>query len=167
MPLCRSCRQFRNRWQSRRRRRRSRGATAPPKPEAYKPLPEEVVFAGKLAAFLDSCDELANLLEKAPKMAQFNKQCEAAKSRLAAIPPPPQGLSWAGEAAAASKRMLDALNMTTMELTTLDAAMEALNQSMSDSPDAREACRKAAEEVRKPVAAIRKLIPPACLPKPK
>ena len=127
----------------------SPAAAPPPKPQAYKPLPEEMAFALKLTAFLDGCDELANLLEKAPKMEQFNKQCEATKSRFAAIPPPPQGLSWASEAVAASKRMLDALNMTTMELTTLDAAMEALHQSMSDSPDAREACHKAAEEMRK------------------
>jgi hypothetical protein len=57
--------------------------------------------------------------------------------------------------------------MTTMELTTLDAAMEALHQTSSESPEAREACRKAAEVLRKPIADIRKLIPPACLAKPK
>jgi hypothetical protein len=142
---------------------------APPaaKPEPYKPLPEEMAFALKLTAFLDSCEEAAKVLEKAPKMDQFNKQCEAAKSGFAAVPPAPQGVAWASDAVAASRRMLDVLNATTMELTTLDAAMEALHQSMGDSPEARDACRKAAEEFRKPVADIRKLIPPACLAKPK
>jgi hypothetical protein len=139
----------------------------PPKPEVYKALREEVAFALKLTAFLDSCDELAKLLEKAPKMEQFNKQCDVAKSRFAAIPPAPQGVSWAGDAVAASRRMLDDLDATTMGLTTLDAAMEALHQSMSGSPEAREACRDAAEKLRRPVADIRKLIPPACLTKPK
>jgi hypothetical protein len=142
-------------------------APAVPKPEAYKPLPEEMAFALKLTAFLDSCEEVAKVLEKAPKMDQFNKQCEAAKSRFAAVLPAPQGVSWASDAVAASKGMLDVLSATTLELTTLDAAMEALHQSMGNSPEARDACHKAAEELRKPVANIRKLIPPACLPKPK
>jgi hypothetical protein len=143
---------------------------APPpaaKPQAYQASPEEVAFAGKLTAFLDGCDELAKLLEKVPKMDQFNKQCETIKSRLAAIPPAPQGLSWASEAVTASKGMLDVLNATMLELTTLDAAMESLHQTMKDSPEASQGCREAAERLRKPVADIRKLIPPACLAKPK
>jgi hypothetical protein len=138
-----------------------------PTPPAYKPSPEEVAFAGKLTTFLDGCDELAKLLEKVPKMDQFNKQCETIKSRLAAIPPAPQGLSWASEAVTASKGMLDVLNATMLELTTLDVAMESLHQTMKDSPEARQGCREAAERLRKPVADIRKLIPPACLAKPK
>jgi hypothetical protein len=139
----------------------------PPKPVIYKPSPEEMAFAGKLVAFLDSCDELAKLLEKGPKIDQYNKQCEAVKARCREIPPPPQGSSWAGGAAAASKRFVDAtLGMLTLEVTQADAALEALHQSLGDSPEFRAAYRQAAEEVRKPVAAIRSQIPPACLAKP-
>jgi hypothetical protein len=141
-------------------------APVPPAPTPYKPLPGEMAFAVKLTAFLDGCDELAKLLEKGPKIDQFNKQCEASKARFAALPPVPQGVSWAGDAVAASNRMIEVLNVTAMELTTLDAAMEALHQTSSDSPEAREACRKAAEELRKPLGDIRKMIPPACLAKP-
>jgi hypothetical protein len=139
----------------------------PPKPEVYRPSPEELAFTGKLTAFLDSCDGLARLLENAPKLDQYNKQCEVVKSRAREISAPPQGSTWAGETATSSLRLLDLLNATTLELTTLDAAMEALSQKLTDSPDAREACRKAAEELRKPIAAIRARIPAECLPKPK
>jgi hypothetical protein len=139
----------------------------PPTPEVYKASAEEMAFAAKLSAFLDSCDQLTALLDKTPKLDQYNKQCETIKSRCREIPPPPPKSPWAGEAAASSLRFLDVLNALTLEVTTLDAAMEALHQSASDSPETRDAYRKAAEEVRKPVAAIRHLIPQECLAKPK
>jgi hypothetical protein len=126
-----------------------------------------MAFTAKLVAFLDSCDELTRMLDKVPKVEQFNKQCEAVKVRCRELPPPPPGSSWASDAAASSLRFLELVNGLTLEVTTLDAAMEALHQSASDSPEVRDAYRKAATDSRKLVADIRKLIPPACLPKPK
>ena len=84
------------------------------------------------------------------------------------IPPPPQGSSWAGETAASSEQFVDVtLDMFSPGSDTKRMRpMEALHQSLSDSPEFRDASRKAAEEVRRPVAAFAQ-IPPECLAKPK
>ena len=73
-------------------------------------------------------------------------------SRVAANSPSAERGAWASEAAASSLRFIDVLNVTTMELTTLDAAMEAaFHQVPSDSTETREAlrqgCRGIAETV--------------------
>ena len=142
--------------------------TPAPRPTIEKPKPsaEEIAYATKLAAFLDGVDETARLLEGVPKPDEYLKQSEALKKRFEAIPPPP-GASWAKQAAASSRKILELANMLTYSLTTLDMAREALGQSSSEMPPgSREACRQAAEQVRQLVSTIRNLIPPECLAKP-
>ena len=80
------------------------------------------------------------------------------------MPPPPKGVRWAEEAAASAQHLVEMASAVTVGMTTLEEAMKAVGES-SDSPEAREACRKAAGEMRTALAAIRGLIPPACLPK--
>lgn len=143
--------------------------SAPPTPaktEKPKPTAEEIAYATKLAAFLDSVDETAKLLEGVPKPDEYLKQSEALKKRFEAIPPPP-GASWAKQTAASSRKILELANMLSYSLTTLEMAREALNQSSSEMPPgSREACRQAGEQVRQLVSTIRNLIPPECLAKP-
>ncbi len=141
--------------------------TPAPRPTVEKPKPtvDEIAYATKLAAFLDGVDETAKLLEGVPKPDEYLKQSESLKKRFEAIPPPP-GASWANQTAASSRKILELVNMLTYSLTTLEMAMEALGQSPGDSPEGREACRQAAEQVRQLVSTIRNLIPPECLAKP-
>ncbi|MFZ1933722.1 MAG: PH domain-containing protein [Thermoguttaceae bacterium] len=138
-----------------------------PKPQAYKPLPEEVAFAGKLAAFLDSCDELVALLEKGAKTEQYAKQSEMIKSRRNAIPPPPQGIAWAEEAARSTDQILLALTVLDYSNAEQDLLGEALKQAPGDNAASRQAYRQVAAQIRTLVAPVRKLIPPECLAKPK
>lgn len=141
-------------------------ATKPVKLEKPKPSADEIAYATKLAAFLDGVDETARLLEGVPKLDEYLKQSAAIKKRFEAIPPPP-GASWAEQTAASSRRILDLVNMLNYSLTTLDLTREALNQSSSEMlPGTREACRQAAEQIRRLVSTIRNLIPPECLAKP-
>ncbi|MBU4270291.1 MAG: zinc ribbon domain-containing protein [Planctomycetes bacterium] len=139
--------------------------TTPAKTEESKPSADEIAYATKLAAFLDGVDETAKMLEKVPKPDEYLKQSEALKKRFEAIPPPP-GASWAKQTDASSRKILELANMLNYSLTTLEMAMEALGQSPGDSPEGREACRQAAEQVRQLVSTIRNLIPPECLAKP-
>ena len=98
----------------------------------------------KLAAFLDGYDATTRLLETAPKPDEYRKQRQALKTLYAAVPPRREGVTWAEEAAASSKRLLDLADMLNSSLTTLDEAMRALGQSSANSPESREACRQAA-----------------------
>jgi len=140
---------------------------APPKMDSDNPSPREMAFAAKLVVFLDSCDDLVKLLEKGAKTEQYSKQCEIIRSRQAAIPAVPQGVRWAEKAVELSEETLVAVSVLNYSAATQDALAEALKQPSTDSPEIRAAYRQVASEIRKPVAAIRGLIPPACLAKPK
>ena len=136
---------------------------AAPKPEAPKHSPEELAFAAKLAAFLDACDDTAKLLEGVPKPEKCAEQSKVLQARWAAVPPPPKGVKWAEDAAASAQHLVEMASAVTVGMTTLEEAMKAIGQP-SDSPEARDACRKAAGEMR---TALRPSAPypPACLPK--
>ncbi len=138
-----------------------------PKPQAYKPSPEEIAFAGKLSAFLDGCDELVGLLEKGAKTEQYSKQSEVIKSRRSAIPPPPKGIAWAEEAAQSTDQILLALTVLDYSNAEQNLLGEALKQSPGDSGASRQAYRQVAAQIRTLVAPVRKLIPLECLAKPK
>ena len=143
--------------------------TPQPKPTVYKPSPEELAFASKLVAFLDSCDAMTQLLEKGPKPEEFNKQHELMKSRCAAISSSPQGVVWAADAAAASQQLVEKLNMVAQVINTLASIEELEKPSAGASPSAanREAYRQASQMMRDVVKTLRSLIPPECLSKPK
>jgi hypothetical protein len=131
---------------------------APP-PEKPKPSPEEKAYAVKLAAFLDEWDATAKLLKTAPKADVCAKQCERLKTRYAAIPPPPKSAAWAAEAATASAQLLLLADALPLELVTQEAAAPF---SGNDS-GMKDACRRAATQIKGVVAPVRALIPPACL----
>jgi hypothetical protein len=138
-----------------------------PKPAIYKPSSEEMAYAAKLVAFLDGCDELTRLLEKGAKVDQLNKQSEVIKLRQAAIPRPPQGVSWAQQADQSSKQLFLVVSMVASRFAGQDVLEELLKQSAGSTPDNSAAYRQLADEVRKLVTPIRGLIPPECLAKPK
>lgn len=137
-----------------------------PTPEAVKPevTDEEIVYAEKLSEFLDGVEEMASMLEKVPKSEECTKQFNALKARFDALPPPPDA-AWAGDTVAWSRGIIDLASMLPYSMTTLEAAMEALNQSSSDSPEMQAACKQAADQIRQLAANIKKTIPPECLTK--
>jgi hypothetical protein len=141
---------------------------ATPKAESPGATAEEIAFAEKLAAFLDGCDELTQMLEKGAKPDKCSKQCETIKSRHAAIPHPPQGVAWAQNCYNSTTQLvlpvLDLLGARGMEKELLD---DLLKQSAGSVPDNPQVNRQLAEQIRKLVTGIRNEIPAACLPKAK
>lgn len=133
--------------------------------EKHEVTAEEIAFAEKLSAFLDGVDKMAAMLEKVLKADECTKQYNALKSRFDAIPASP-GAGWANDALASSSRIVELVSLLPYSLTTMEVAMEALNQSAGDSPEMRAACVQSAAQIRQLVLPIRSSIPPECLVKP-
>jgi hypothetical protein len=134
------------------------------KPETAKVAPEELALAAKLTLFLDSCDDMAKLVESVPKQEKFEEQAKVLNARWADVPPP-KGIAWGEDAVASSKHFLELADMVRL-LTAQNELIGALGQSPGNSPKVAEGYHKAAEEIRGLVIKVRALIPPACLPKP-
>jgi hypothetical protein len=109
---------------------------------------------------------LTRMLDKGAKPDQCSKQCEAIKSRQAAIPRPPQGVAWAKQAYDSSAQLQPLLDVVASRGAESELVGELLKQTAGAAPDTSQAFRQLAEQIRKLVAAIRSGIPPACLPKP-
>jgi hypothetical protein len=118
-----------------------------------------------LTAFLDIGHETAKLLEEVPSPEKCDAKYKALQGLYKDIATPPNGVAWAVDAAAYSKDILDAVNLVSSMMITLKEAMAAVGQSGADSPEARDACHKAADEMRKLIDKARATIPPACLQK--
>jgi hypothetical protein len=138
------------------------------KAEGYKPTPEDMAFAAKAVAFLDTCDEMVQLLDKAPTPEAFDKECEVMKSRQAAIPHPPKGVRWAEEVASANEQIVSKLSLVSQLIAGL-ATIQAMDPASNpkDSPELRDAYHQAAEQMRGLLRSLRSLIPPECSAKPK
>jgi hypothetical protein len=134
------------------------------KPEPPKHSSEELAFAAKLSTFLDACDDTAKMLEDVPKPDPFTEQCKLVKTRWAEVPPPPNAVKWAEDAAGQSKQLVDYADVISATMAQQSELLKLAGQS-ADSPAAHAACHEAAEKLRSILAPIRALIPRDCLPK--
>jgi hypothetical protein len=140
---------------------------APPKAEPPKPSAEEIAFAAKLAAFLNGCDEMAQLLEKNAPSDQVTKQLEKIKSHRAAIPPPPQGTAWAVGAGSSCDQLLLETSLVATKSGEQALLGELAKEAAGANIDSSALFGQLAKQIRTHAQEIRNQIPPACLPKPR
>lgn len=138
-----------------------------PKPTKPKPKhsEEELAYAAKLPPLLDACDKMIRLLQGPLAPEQCAKQTNAIRDLFAKMPSPPSDAAWTAQAAAAVKQLVDEAETATTAQRSGNETLGLVGGMSGDSPEAKEASRKAAANMRTLVDRIRGLIPPECLPK--
>jgi hypothetical protein len=124
-----------------------------------------MAFAAKLSAFLDACDQMAKLLQGPPQPEKCAQQTNVIRERWAEVPAPPSGVAWAAEAAASARHFVELAEGITLAMRNSSDALDLIGGGTGSSPEARDASRKAADEIRGLLQKVRDLIPPDCLPK--